>query len=124
MSIVIKNTSGFEIAEEVLQYLSIAINNKLNKSTPSIDPMSDYAKLDKASRDVLDARLSLAAARLKEINNTIANCGLVDDINDAASEAKKEADRIKRAAKVVDDMVAFVDKIVDAVGFVGKLIAL
>jgi hypothetical protein len=124
MPIVLKDVSGFAEAEEVLAYLSRALNNKLNQSEPSADPGSDFKRLDDALRKVLDARLALAAARLRNINDDIANSGIVAEIESAAADAKKEADRIKRATKVVSDMIAFVDQVTEGAGLIGKILSL
>lgn len=124
MTQAIEDVDGFVTAGEVLTYLSRALNNKINQALPSADPLSDYARLDKALRKVMDARLALAAARLKQINDDIATSGLVDAINQAAADAKKEADRIKKATKVVNEMIAFVDNVTATVGLVGKILAL
>jgi hypothetical protein len=124
MPIVLKDVSGFAEAEEVLAYLSRALNNKLNQSEPSADPGSDFKRLDDALRKVLDARLALAAARLRNINDDIANSGIVAEIEAAAADAKKEADRIKRATKVVSDMIAFVDQVTEGAGLIGKILSL
>lgn len=124
MAIVFKDVSGFAEAEDVLTYLSRALNNKLNQSEPSADPGSDFKRLDDALRKVLDARLALAAARLRDINDDIANSGIVGEIEAAAADAKKEADRIKRATKVVSEMVAFVDQVTEGAGLIGKILSL
>jgi hypothetical protein len=124
MPTVLKDVSGFAAAEEVLAYLSRALNNKLNQSEPSADPGSDFKRLDDALRKVLDARLALAAVRLRDINDDIANSEIVGEIEDAAADAKKEADRIKRATKVVSDMVAFVDQVTQGTGLIGKILSL
>lgn len=124
MPIVLKDVSGFAAAEEVLAYLSRALNNKLNQSEPSADIGSDFKRLDDALRKVLDARLALAAARLRDINDDIANSGIVGEVEAAAADAKKEADRIKRATKVVSDMVAFVDQVTEGAGLIGKILSL
>jgi hypothetical protein len=124
MPILLKDVSGFAETEKVLAYLSRALNNKLNQSEPSADPGSDFKRLDDALRKVLDARLALAAARLRDINDGIPNSGIVGEIEAAAAGAKNEADRIRRATKVVSDMVAFVDQITEGAGLVGKILAL
>jgi hypothetical protein len=124
MPTVLKDVSGFAAAEEVLAYLSRALNNKLNQSEPSADPGSDFKRLDDALRKVLDARLALAAVRLRDINDDIANSEIVGEIEDAAADAKKEADRIKRATKIVSDMVAFVDQVTQGTGLIGKILSL
>jgi hypothetical protein len=124
MPTVLKDVSGFAAAEEVLAYLSRALNNKLNQSEPSADPGSDFKRLDDALRKVLDARLALAAVRLRDINDDIANSEIVGEIEAAAADAKKEADRIKRATKIVSDMVAFVDQVTQGTGLIGKILSL
>ena len=124
MPIMLKDVSGFAAAEEVLAYLSRALNNKLNLSEPSADPGSDFRRLDNALRKVLDARLSLAAARLRNINEDIASNGIVTEIDAAAADAKKEVERRKKGAKRDNEMVAFVDQITESVGFVGKILTL
>lgn len=120
----IEQIDGFATASSVLTYLSKALNNKLNLVLPSADPLSDYARLDQALRAVMDARLALAAVRLKEIDASIAASGLVAAISAAADDAKKEADRIKKATKVVNELIAFVDDVTATVGLVGKILSL
>lgn len=124
MPTVLKDVSGFATAEEVLAYLSRALNNKLNQSEPSADPGSDFKRLDDALRKVLDARLALAAARLRDINDDIANGEIVGEIEAAAADSKKEADRIKKATKIVSEMVAFVDQVTEGAGLIGKILSL
>ena len=124
MTTMLKDLPSFAVAEDILTYLSKAVNNKFNQAEPSADAQSDFMKLDAALRNILDARLALAAARLRNIDAEIAESGVIDAINAAAADAKKEADRIKRAAKVVNDIIKVVDEITSGVGLVGKLLAL
>lgn len=119
-----KDIPSFQTAEEVLVYLSKALNNLLNLAAPDPDPSSDFMRLNTTLQKVLKARTKLAAARLKQIDQAIADSGIIDQIDAAAADAKKEADRIKRAAKVVNDIIGFVDEITKSVGLVGKILSL
>lgn len=119
-----KDLDGFATAEETLTYLSKALNNKLNRTKASADPASDFMRLDAALRAVHNARVALAAAELQQINNDVAASTMAAEIKAAADEAKIEAERIKKAVKVVNELVAFVDKVTGTVGLVGKILAL
>jgi len=124
MATLVKEVDGYADAVEILTYLSRALNNKLARAEPSNDPGSDFRKLDKALRDTLDARLALAAHALEQIDAAIAASGVIAEIKAAAADAKAEAERIKKAVKVVNDLVGFVDKVTAHVGLVGKILAL
>lgn len=120
----LKDIPSFQTTEEVLVYLSKALSNLLNLAEPNPDSGSDFMRLNATLQKVLRARAKLAAARLKQIDQAIADSGIIDQIDAAAADAKKEADRIKRATKVVNDIVGFVDEITKSVGLVGKILSL
>jgi hypothetical protein len=124
MAMLIEDLEGFGAAEEVLTATSKALNNRLNRATPSTDPASDFQKLDEALRKILDARMALAAKRLQQIDAGIAASGIIDEIDMAAADAKREADRIKKATRFVTEMVHFVDEITGHLGLVGKILSL
>lgn len=124
MTTLIQDIDGYATAEDTLNYMSKALNNKLNRTVPSTNPASDYKRLDAAIRKLLDAKLALAAKRLQQINAATAASGMAEQVKDAADKAKKEADRIKKATKIVNELVAFVDDITSHVGLVGKILAL
>lgn len=120
----LKDIPSFQTTEEVLVYLSKGLSNLLNLAEPNPDSGSDFMRLNATLQKVLRARAKLAAARLKQIDQVIADSGIIDQIDAAAADAKKEADRIKRATKVVNDIVGFVDEITKSVGLVGKILSL
>lgn len=120
----LKDIPSFQVTEEILVYLSKAFNNLLNLAEPNPDPNSDFMRLNATLQKVLKARAKLAAARLKQIDQAIVDSGIIDQIDSAAADAKKEADRIKRATKVVNDIIGFVDEITKSVGLVGKVLSL
>lgn len=85
------------------------------------DPGSDFAKANAQIDRLTNQILELALVGLKQVDDAIASGTLVQDIAALSKEAKKEADRIKRATRTIQDIVKAIDMVT---GVVTKILGL
>lgn len=96
----------------------------LMTAQPSVDPTSDFAKLNAnitRLRDLIDDHVR---SGLHEIDAAIGASSLAVELKSAADQAKKEADRIKAAIKTVEGVTKFVDQLAGVVELFSKVVAL
>ena len=87
----------------------------------SNDPNSAFRKAEDESTRILEELRKLAVAGLRQIDDQIAAGTLVKDIADAAKDAKREADLLKKATKTIAKITKAVDV---AAGVVTKIAGL
>lgn len=75
----------------------------------SADPDSPFKRAKKQRDRILDEIERLAVIGIKRIDDEIAAGDLVERLNDLATEADEEADRLKEAAKTIDKITRAVD---------------
>jgi hypothetical protein len=81
----------------------------------SDDPNSGYRLAKAEMKRLLDALERLAILGLKQIDDEIAASNLVKDLDAFSKEAKEEADRLKNAAKTIQEIADVVGKITGVV---------
>ncbi len=87
----------------------------------SADPASAFQQAEDQADKLLVQLRALAVTGLKQIDEQVAQGTLLADITAAATEAKKEADKLKNAAKTIDGIVRVVDGITSIVTKIGGL---
>lgn len=87
----------------------------------SNDPNSAFRRAEDESTRILGELRKLAVAGLRQIDDQIAAGTLVQKITDAAKEAKREADALKKATKTIARITKAVDA---AAGVVTKIAGL
>ena len=104
---------------------TLILHRQALQQTPfSTTPGSDHVRLSLGVEQTYRNIEAHAIYALELINDEIGASGLIARISDASAKAKKEADRIKNATKVVEELAALVDQGTQIVGLFGGLVRL
>ncbi|HMG48679.1 MAG TPA: hypothetical protein VK614_14620 [Allosphingosinicella sp.] len=115
------DVAAYEEANEVLVDALKMARDFRRSATPSVDPASDFKRAGALASEINDLIGQLARLELRQIDDAIAQSGLVDDINELSKEAKHEAERLGRVTKTI----ARITKVFDMVaGVVTKIAGL
>lgn len=121
MTTSINTISGWNDLNEAVAAASEAALEILSEEPWSDDDESAYVQAERALLALNKLSDRIAAMAMQEIDDEIAESGLVDEINALAKEAKDEANAIKVAA---DKVTAFADLVGKIAGIVTKVAGL
>ena len=86
-----------------------------NASAYSEDPNSDFVRINEVIDQLLDLLKQHALIGLRQIDETIADAGLIEELRRLSSEAKLETDRIKNATRDINKFAKVVGKVTEIV---------
>jgi hypothetical protein len=117
----IENLGSWQRTRNVLVSTLMVLNEAQGAVEFSELPESEFMKLERELRRASANISAHSVYALKLINEAINQSGLIDRIETAAKDAKKEADRIKNATKKIDEITRLVDTGTEIVGFFSNL---
>jgi archaellum component FlaC len=124
MALAIERLGSWIRTRNVLVSTLIMHRQMLEHTAESSDPESRFAQLNNGAEQTLRNIEAHSVYALRVINDEIGASNLIGQISDAAAKAKKEADRIKAAAKTIEELAALVDQGTEIIGLFSGLIAL
>jgi hypothetical protein len=124
MTVSAKTIAPWQQTRNTLNDALALVGEQMEMADYSEAPESDYQKLRQAREVSIDALQAHAVLGLKQVDAAIAGSDLVKRLKSASTEAKKEADRIKNAAKMVNEIAALVNQVTGVVTLFGDILAL